>query len=185
MQARITGGGQQEFHMMVGQELVHLASDEEHIALLGNSMTDTIPSSPVGEEPVSNAPGGLERWWLGTLGTLLAAPPIRLVKYGQGAWRKRSLTQAFYEARLALGEKMYQAGIDDGQLGAQIRDLDERICRATATQAPSKALKLQQVKLILQLADAALAEEGPLPGADAEYQTVRKLEAALVALRSE
>jgi len=62
---------------------------------------------------------------LGKLGAaLLAAPPIRLVKYGQGAWRKRSLTQAFYEARLALGQKMYQAGIDDGQLGAQIRDLD-------------------------------------------------------------
>jgi len=116
---------------------------------------------------------------------VLAAPPIRLVKYGQGAWRKRSLAQAFYEARLALGQKMYQAGIDDGQLGAQIRDLDERICRATATQAPSKALKLQQEKLILQLGDAALAEEGPLPGADAEYQAARKAEAALVALQLE
>jgi len=61
---------------------------------------------------------------------------------------------------MALGQQMYQAGIDDGQLGAQIRDLDERICRATAIQAPSKALKLQREQLILQLADAALAEEG-------------------------
>jgi len=168
--------------MIIGQELVHLAAGEEHVALLGNSMTDTNtappasllpdsgncsassgPASPVGDEPVSNAPGGLGRWWLGKLGALLATPPIRLVKYGQGAWRKRSLAQAFYKARLALGEKMYQAGIDDGQLGAQIRDLDERICRATATQAPSKALKLQREKLILQLADAALAEEGRYP----------------------
>lgn len=72
-----------------------------------------------------------------------------------------------------------------GSLAGQIRDLDERIRLATATQAPSKALNLQQEKLILQLADAALAEEGPLPGADAEYQRARKAEAALVALRSE
>jgi hypothetical protein len=108
-----------------------------------------------------------------------AAPPFPVVKYGQGAWSKQSLAQAFYEARLALGQRMFRAGLDDGQLGGIIRDLDERIFRATAAQAPSKALKLQKVKVILQLADAALQEEGPLPGADAEYQTARKLEAAL------
>jgi len=39
--------------------------------------------------------------------------------------------------------------------------------------------------LILQLADAALAEEAPLPGAAAEYQTARKAEAALVEIHSE
>lgn len=147
----------------------------------GNCLASPGPASPVGEELVSNAPGGLGRWWLGKLGALLAAPPIRLVKYGQGAWHKR----AFYEARLALGQRMYRSGIDDGQLGLQISELDERINRAKATQAPSKALKLQQEKLILQLADAALAEEGPLPGADAEYQTARKAEAALAEIQSE
>ena len=140
---------------------------------LGNGSASSGPASPVGEEPVSNG-----RSWLGKLASLLAAPPIRLVKYGQGAWGKRSSAQAFYDARLALGQRMYRAGIDDGRLGGQIRDLEERINRATATQAPSKALKLQQQKLFLQLADAALAEDGPLPGADAEYQTARKLEAA-------
>jgi hypothetical protein len=177
---------------------------EEHVALLGNSMTDTNtappasflpdsancsassgPASPAGDESVLNAPGGLGRKWLGKLGALLASPPIRLVKYGQVAWRKRSEAQAFYKARLALGQQMYRAGIDDGQLGAQIRDMDERICGATVTQAPSKALKLQREKLILQLADAALAEEAPLPGADAEYQTARKAEAALVTIQLE
>jgi hypothetical protein len=146
----------------------------------GNCSASSGPASPVGD-----APSGLGRRWLAKLGTLFAVRPIRLVKYGQEAWRKRSLAQAFYKARLALGQKMYQAGIDDGQLGEQIRDLDECICRATATQAPSKALKLQQEKLILQLADAALAEEGPLPGADTEYQKARKAEAALAEIQSE
>lgn len=83
----------------------------------GNGSASSGSASPAGEEPVSNAPGGLGRWWLGRLGALLATPPIRLVKYGQGAWRKRSLAQAFYKARLALGQRMYRAGIDDGQLG--------------------------------------------------------------------
>jgi len=151
----------------------------------GNCSASSGAASPVGEEPVSNAPGGLGRGWLGKLAALLAAPPIRLAKNGQGAWRKRSLVQAFYEARLALGERMYRAGIDDGQLGVQIRGLDEQFYRAKKTQAPSKALKLQREKLILQLADAALAEEGPLPGADTEYQTARKAEAALAEIQLE
>lgn len=93
--------------------------------------------------------------------------------------RERSLARAFYEARLALGLRMYCAGIDDGQLGEQILDLDERIRRATKTQAPSKALKLHREKLLLQLADAALEDEGRLPGADGEYEMARKIEAVV------
>ena len=143
------------------------------------------PTSPVGEESVSNAPGGLVSGWLGKMGALVVAPTVRLVKNGQGAWRKRPLAQAFYQTRLVLGQSMYRGGIDDGQLGVQIRDLDECISLAAATQAPSKAIKLQREKLILQLADAALAEEGPLPGADTEYQAARKVEAALAEIRSE
>lgn len=146
-------------------------------ALPAASLLDSEDASPSSEptSQVGDEQGGLGRWWLGKLGALLAAPPIRLVKYGQGVWSKRSPAQALHDARLALGQRMFRAGIDDGQLGAQISALDDRINRATATQAPSKALKLQQEKLFLQLADAALAEEGPLPGAETEYQTARKL----------
>jgi hypothetical protein len=32
-------------------------------------------------------------------------------------WRKRRLSAAFVEAQTALGERMYAAGIDDGELG--------------------------------------------------------------------
>jgi hypothetical protein len=152
---------------------------------LGNCSASYGPASPVGEEPVSNAPGGLGRWWLGKLGALLADPPIRLAKYGRETRRKQSPAQGFYEARLALGQSMYRSGVDDGQLGAQISDLEERINRAKATQAPSKALKLQQEKLILQLADAALAVQGPLPGADTEYQKARRAQAALAEIQSD
>jgi hypothetical protein len=74
---------------------------------------------------------------------------------------------------------MYKAGIDDGQLCAQINDLDQRILRAATIRAPSKALKLLREKLLLELADAALADGGPLPGADIEYEKARRTEAAL------
>ncbi len=40
------------------------------------------------------------------------------------------LRREFVAARLALGERMYAAGIDDGHLAAQIAALDQRILRA-------------------------------------------------------
>jgi len=99
---------------------------------------------------------------------------VNLVQYGLGARQRRSLKRAFLAAQYALGERMYTAGIDDGQLGAQIAAYDREIGRS-ATQA----LLAERRKLILLLAAAALAEEGPLPGADAEYERARTAQAAL------
>jgi hypothetical protein len=134
---------------------------------LETSSTRRRSDSPVAKPHASNALGRDDRF----LG--------KLYKNGHRAWSKQSWALAHYQARLDLGQSMYKAGIDNGQLCAQIHDLDERILRAATIQAPSKALKLQREKLILQLADTALAEEGPLPGADIEYQKARQAEAAL------
>jgi hypothetical protein len=41
------------------------------------------------------------------------------------------------------------------------------------------ALKTARRQLILQLAAAALVDDGPLPGADAEYHRAREAQAAL------
>ncbi len=82
-------------------------------------------------------------------------------------------------AKLALGHRMYAAAIDDGELGAQISALDAKIRLAEAAKTSGEALKAERVKLVRQLADAALAEKGPLPGADAEYATACEAEAAL------
>jgi hypothetical protein len=73
---------------------------------------------------------------------------------------------------------MYAAGIDNGQLAAQIAVLDEIIRQAEAARGSARALRADRKKLILQLAAAALEEEAPLPGADAEYQKVREPQAA-------
>ena len=41
-------------------------------------------------------------------------------KHGMDLWRKRRLNGAFVEAQVALGERMYAAGIDDGEMGRKL-----------------------------------------------------------------
>jgi len=76
---------------------------------------------------------------------------------------------------------MYAAGVDDGQLAAQIANLDEIIRQAEAARRSARALRADRKKLVLQLAAAAMEEEAPLPGAAVEYQKAREVQAALQA----
>ncbi len=91
----------------------------------------------------------------------------------------RSPEQDYLEARIGLGEQMVAAGIDDGILGAKIATLDERIRRAREQKQATDFLQAERKVLILQLADAALEVDAPLPGADREYQNARACQAAL------
>jgi hypothetical protein len=105
--------------------------------------------------------------------------PRRLVKQGINSWRKWRLSGAFVEAQAALGECMYAAGIDDGDLGAKISALNEHLRQVESVGGDTLALKAARRQLILQLAAAALEEDGPLPGADAEYRRAREAQATL------
>jgi len=105
------------------------------------------------------------------------------LKYGLGVRQRRSLKLIFLEAQYALGDRMYAAGIDDGQLGAQIAACDRKTGQ-TEARISRQALLAERRELILRLAAAALEEEGPLPGADAEYELARAAQAALHASES-
>ncbi len=96
-----------------------------------------------------------------------------------GRWRRRFLSRAFEEALVALGERMYAAGIDDGHLGAQIAALDLQIRQVHAATPELQRLQSERRTLLVRLAAAALEEDAPLPGADTEYATARKAQAAL------
>jgi hypothetical protein len=104
---------------------------------------------------------------------------VHLVKYGLSLLHTKSLELAFLEAKCALGKRMYAAGIDDGQLAAQIANLDETIQQAKVARRTARALRADRKKLVLQLAAAALEEEVSLPGADAEYRKAREAQAEL------
>jgi len=113
-------------------------------------------------------------FWLGSLGirflheiqeigTATWSRAVGLINYGKALWVRRSLQRAVFDAQLALGEQMYAAGIDDGELGAQLAALDEKIRQAKVTSIPTRTLTAQRRKLVLQLAAAALVEEAPPP----------------------
>lgn len=97
-------------------------------------------------------------------------------------WRIRSLGRAYSVALLALGQRMYAAGIDDGKIGAKITALDKQLRLAGVF---AEALKAEREKLLRQLAACALEDDGPLPGADAEYASARGAQAALLKHRGE
>src|SRR5208337_4525187 len=88
---------------------------------------------------------------------------VHLIKYGTSLWHRQSLKWAFLEAKCVLGERMYASGIHDGQLAAQIAHLDEIIRQAEAARGSAIVLRADRKKLVLQLAEAALEEEAPLP----------------------
>jgi hypothetical protein len=92
---------------------------------------------------------------------------------------KRTFKRAFVDAKIVLGERMYAAAIDDGQLGSQIAAVDERIRQAHSSQAAGEMLKAERRRLLLRLAEAALEEDAPLPGADAEYARARTAQTVL------
>ena len=79
---------------------------------------------------------------------------VRLARSVQGRWRRRSLSRAFEEALVALGERMYAAGIDDGNQGAQIAALGQHIRQGHPARAEVEALSAERRKLLVRLAAA-------------------------------
>jgi hypothetical protein len=97
---------------------------------------------------------------------------------------KPSPEQALRDAKYALGERMLNAGIDDGHVGARIAMIDARIRTAQNRAEPTDALLCERRMLVLMLADAALEVDAPLPGAQPEYEKARACEAAFEAARA-
>jgi hypothetical protein len=93
-------------------------------------------------------------------------------------WRRHVVARAWYDARLALGRRMHACGIDDGSLVSTISAVDRQI-REGGPAVFLQELENQRTRLLVRLADLALAEEAPLPGAAAEYQAARKVQEAL------
>jgi hypothetical protein len=105
--------------------------------------------------------------------------PIRWFQNVRARRRARMLAEAYTEARIALGQRMYAAGIDDGETGAQIASIDIAIARNLISRAEAQDLRAERVLLLIRLADAALEDDAPLPGADVEFAEALELKRAL------
>lgn len=101
---------------------------------------------------------------------------LRPIRRALAARRRAALERAWHEARLTLGSRMYAAGIDDGVLGQQLARLDEQLRRAGR---PVPDLEAARTALLLGLADLALEDDAPLPGAEAEYCRAREAQTRL------
>ena len=163
---------------MVDTDILLVDDDKDTWAFPGPSFGS---DSPVAKErtPVGNPVG---KRLVHTVREVVAPAwglTVRLAGHITGRWRSRSRSRAFEEALVALGERMYAAGIDDGHLGAQIASLDLQIRQVHSARVEVEGLKAERRTLLVGLAAAALEEDAPLPGADAEYETARKAKAAL------
>ena len=105
--------------------------------------------------------------------------PLRFLQSRGRAWRRQALSRSFSVAQLALGQRMYAQGIDDGFLGAQIALLDKKIWHTEAVVESTGPIESERERLIRLLADRALEEDAPLPGADDEYVAAREAQARL------
>src|SRR5690349_13772891 len=85
--------------------------------------------------------------------TMMTRTPSAAPATGQaGSPCTRRLWRALTAANMALGERMYAAGIDDGTLGAQVAAVDQRIRRAEAARLPLGPLLARRRELLLRLA---------------------------------
>jgi hypothetical protein len=92
---------------------------------------------------------------------------------------RRSLYAAFTHAKYLLGQMMYEEGLDDGTLCSQIGAAEREMRRAEKEGRPTEGLRVNRNRLLVLLAEAALEFDAPLPGADEEYEAVRRAEASL------
>jgi hypothetical protein len=92
---------------------------------------------------------------------------------------RRSLYAAFTHAKYLLGQRLFNEGLDDGALGAQIAQGNRELRRAKGNGLPTEGLRVNRNRLLVLLAEAALEFDAPLPGAGDEYVAARQAEAAL------
>lgn len=95
--------------------------------------------------------------------------PLRWIAEVRDRRRVRLLEEAYRDARLALGRRMFASGIDDGETGEQIAAVTGDTAEAWAGRN----------RLFIRLADAALEDDAPLPGADAEFEQAVQLKQAV------
>jgi len=105
--------------------------------------------------------------------------PLRFVRAARTRRRCESLECDYRDARLALGKKMFATGIDDGETSARIAATDQQLLQVNLAGRPRELLHARRTALVLKLADVALEDDAPLPGADEEFAQALALKQAL------
>jgi hypothetical protein len=98
-----------------------------------------------------------------------ARQTARLIGYGCGIARTRVLLRKARSAQLALGNRMYEAGVGDEVIRGQIASLDDRIASVELGKGSTKQMEAEKKGLMIRLAADALAQDVAPTGAAAEH----------------
>ncbi len=103
-------------------------------------------------------------------------PFIDRLMSSAGSWPTRSRDRAWWTAKLALGERLRSIGFPPAALAAKIAGADASIQQCNVEGRPAAIYRAIRQKLLVELADVALAENTPIPGAEREYFSAKFLE---------
>jgi hypothetical protein len=107
-----------------------------------------------------------------------------LFGYGYGIAQARVLLRKARGAQLALGNRMYKAGVGDEAIRRQIASLDDRIASVALGKGSTKQMEAEKKGLMLRLAADALAHDVAPSGAAAEHSDVMAARDAVEAHQS-
>jgi hypothetical protein len=113
-----------------------------------------------------------------------ARQTTRLFGYGFGIAQTHVLLRKARGAQLALGNRMYEAGVGDEAIRRQIASLDDRIASVALGKGPTKQMEAEKAGLMIRLAADALAHDVAPTGAAAEHSGVISARDAVEAHRS-
>jgi tetratricopeptide (TPR) repeat protein len=96
-----------------------------------------------------------------------ARQTARLIGYGYGIARTHVLIRKARSAQLALGNRMYEAGVGDEAIRGQIASLDDRIASVELGKGSTEQMEAEKKGLMIRLAADALAQDvAPMGAAD-------------------
>ncbi len=113
-----------------------------------------------------------------------ARQTARLIGYGCSIARTRTLLRKARGTQLALGNRMYEAGVGDGAIRGQIASLDDRIASVELGKGSTKQMEAEKKGLMIRLAADALAQDVAPTGAAAEHGSAVSARNAVEAHRS-
>lgn len=91
-----------------------------------------------------------------------------LVRRGMGARQGQQLHQKTLDAQAVLGRRLYEAGLGDAELRAQLDQIEERLRNLQAAKAATGTLEAERKGLYVRLAEPYLGQSAP-PGLEKEH----------------
>jgi uncharacterized protein (TIGR03067 family) len=113
------------------------------------------------------------------------AQTARITAYAAALVRSYFLGRHLYEKQLALGEKLYQAGLGDQNLRQQIAQIEERIRNVQAAKASTRLLRTERKGLHIRLTESYLENESVPPEVEQEHRGAQKAKESLDAQRQQ